>query len=80
MPQIIAGLLAVALGLWGISVWWYSVEELLRGLVPLILVLFGIIALMAGVSRNSSVQSEASDKELMDQFSDSDEPDSKANS
>ncbi len=42
MPQIIAGLLAFSIGLWGLSVWWYSVEEFLRGAVPLLLILFGI--------------------------------------
>lgn len=49
MPNMIIGLLSVSLGLWGISVWWYSVEEFLRGGLPLLLVLFGVVALMAGV-------------------------------
>ncbi len=39
LPQIIAGLLALSLGLWGLSAWWYSVEEFLRGAVPLLLIL-----------------------------------------
>lgn len=67
MPSIIAGLLAFAMGLWGLSVWWYSVEELLRGLIPLLLLLFGMVALMAGVSRVSTISSdEKSDEDLMD--------------
>lgn len=67
MPSIIAGLLAFAMGLWGLSVWWYSVEELLRGLVPLALLLFGMVALMAGVSRVATVsEQEKSDEDLMD--------------
>jgi hypothetical protein len=51
MAQIILGLLAVTLGLWGLSAWWFSVEELLRGLSPLLLILVGVAALMAGLAR-----------------------------
>jgi hypothetical protein len=50
MPNIIIGLLALAFGLWGLSVWWWSVTELLRGLVPLLLLGVGFIALAAGIS------------------------------
>jgi hypothetical protein len=44
------GLLAISLGLWGLSAWWWSVVELLRGLLPLVLVFVGVLALAAGVS------------------------------
>jgi len=50
MTNIIVGLLAVAFGLWGMTVWWWSVAELLRGLLPVILILVGLVALAAGVS------------------------------
>lgn len=50
MANIIAGLLAISLGLWGLSVWWGSVTELLRGLAPPFLLALGFIALAAGVS------------------------------
>ena len=67
MPSIIVGLLAFAMGLWGLSVWWYSVEELLRGMVPLLLLLFGVVPLMAGVSRVVEISNdEKSDEELID--------------
>jgi len=49
VPNIVFGLLALAMGLWGLSVWWWSVTEVLRGLVPLILLAVGFIALSAGV-------------------------------
>lgn len=68
MPSIIIGLLALSLGLWGLSVWWYSVVELLRGLVPLILVLTGMLALMAGVTRIRTEKHDVNDEELMQQF------------
>ncbi|MBF0626028.1 MAG: hypothetical protein HQL82_14625 [Magnetococcales bacterium] len=51
MPNIIFGLLTMALGLWGLSVWWWSVAEMLRGLVPILLILLGLVALGAGVTR-----------------------------
>jgi len=50
MPNIVIGLVAIAVGLWGLSVWWWSVAEFLRGIVPVVLILFGLVALGAGVS------------------------------
>ena len=50
MPSIMFGLLTVALGLWGLSAWWWSVVELLRGILPLALVFVGVLSLAAGVS------------------------------
>ncbi|MBF0283535.1 MAG: hypothetical protein HQL51_03655 [Magnetococcales bacterium] len=50
MPSIIVGLVSIALGLWGLSAWWWSVVETLRGLMPLLLVLLGLTALGAGVT------------------------------
>ena len=65
MPNIIVGLVAIALGLWGLSVWWWSVAELLRGLVPIVLILFGLVAVGAGVSIVREKDDEdATDEEL----------------
>ncbi|GAB6051963.1 hypothetical protein JCM17960_07830 [Magnetospira thiophila] len=50
MPSIITGLLALALGLWSLTIWWWSVVEFLRGFVPLALIVLGLVALAAGVS------------------------------
>lgn len=50
MPSIIFGLIAMALGLWGLSAWWYSAVEALRGLMPLVLILVGLVALGAGIT------------------------------
>lgn len=51
MNNVIIGLLGVSFGLWGLTVWWWSFAELLRGLVPLALILFGVVALGAGVAQ-----------------------------
>ena len=49
MPSVIFGLLTLALGLWGMTAWWWSVTEFLRGAVPVVLIGLGIVALAAGV-------------------------------
>ncbi len=63
MPNIIIGLVTIAIGLWGLSVWWWSVAEFLRGIVPVVLILFGLVALGAGVS----VVREKEDDDLSDE-------------
>ncbi|MFN3077343.1 MAG: magnetosome protein MamI [Alphaproteobacteria bacterium] len=50
MPWIVVGLLALALGLWGMSVWWWSVVDLLRGVMPIVLIVVGVLALAVGVT------------------------------
>ncbi len=49
MPSVVFGLLALALGLWGMTAWWWSVTEFLRGAVPVVLIGLGLVALAAGV-------------------------------
>jgi hypothetical protein len=51
MASIVFGLVAIALGLWGLSTWWWSVVEVLRGVVPLLLILIGPVALGAGITK-----------------------------
>lgn len=70
MANIIIGLLCVAFGLWGMSVWWYSMAELLRGTVPLILLVFGVVALMAGVTGVRNEAEVLSDSDIEEQLKD----------
>nr|CAX83784.1 similar to MamI protein (Magnetosome protein MamI) [uncultured bacterium] len=51
MPVIIFGLLAISFGLWGMTVWWWSVAEFLRGVTPIVLLVIGLMALASGVSK-----------------------------
>lgn len=51
MVSIGVGLVMLALGIWGLSAWWWSVTEVLRGLVPILLIILGPIALGSGISR-----------------------------
>jgi len=49
MVSVIVGLLGLALGLWGLTAWWWSVTEFLRGAMPIVFIIFGLVALAAGV-------------------------------
>lgn len=49
MLHLICGLIAVVLGLWGIFGWWDSFGMILRGLVPLLLLIGGLIATGVGI-------------------------------
>ncbi|MBF0213557.1 MAG: hypothetical protein HQM00_08335 [Magnetococcales bacterium] len=73
MPKIVFGLIAMSLGLWGISTWWWSIVELLRGLVPLTLLILGIVSLGAGVTRIKKEQPAPMDAELSESSPQSDE-------
>lgn len=51
MVNIGVGLMMLALGLWGMSAWWWSVTEVLRGVAPILLIIIGPIAIGAGMTR-----------------------------
>lgn len=51
MNHLICGLIAVVLGLWGIFGWWDSFGMVLRGLIPLVLLVGGLIATGVGIER-----------------------------
>lgn len=61
MIHLIVGLIALVVGSWGIIVWWNDFGELLRGLIPLMLVLLGLAAIGAGLQKTVS---EAEDEAL----------------
>lgn len=62
MQNIVFGLVAIALGLWGLSAWWYSVLDVLRGFIPPALVLLGLVAIGAGM-RSSGSDEDADEDE-----------------
>jgi hypothetical protein len=67
MNVVIFGLLAISLGLWGMSVWWWSVVEILRGLIPVTLVFLGVVSLAAGVSKVRQEKEVADEDFLSDE-------------
>ena len=49
MLHITVGIIAIALGLWGIMRNWYMFVDIIIAIAPLALVGFGIVALLAGI-------------------------------
>ena len=47
---VLGGLVSIIIGIWGLTSWWYSFVILLKGSVPLILILGGLAAFFAGIS------------------------------
>jgi len=58
MKHIIIGLIAITLGLWGIVVNWYQFMDLLWVLIPMLVLIGGIVALLAGISNFSETSSK----------------------
>ncbi|MBF0450793.1 MAG: hypothetical protein HQK75_08840 [Candidatus Magnetomorum sp.] len=58
MKHIIIGLIAITLGLWGIVVNWYQFVDLLWVLIPMVVLVGGIVALLAGISNFSDSPSK----------------------
>jgi len=48
MTNLVSGLICLALGAWGLVAWWDEFGDVLRGFVPLLLVLLGLAAIGAG--------------------------------
>jgi len=49
MGNIIAGLIAIALGLLALMSWPWRVLEVAQGLLPIVLFIGGIVAIIAGI-------------------------------
>ena len=51
MKHLTAGVVLVALGLWGMVVWWEAFGLVMRGLVPLGLLVLGSVAVLSSYYR-----------------------------
>jgi len=49
MLHIIVGIIALMIGLWSIASNWYMFRDMLVAIVPLAVVCFGIVAILAGI-------------------------------
>jgi len=63
---VLGGIISILIGVWGITSWWWSFIELLKGAVPPVLVLGGLAALFAGIGEikdsGQARKEEAKDK------------------
>ncbi len=51
MLHIVVGIIAIVIGLWGIMGNWYMFKDILVTIVPLAVLLFGIVAVLAGIRK-----------------------------
>jgi len=49
MVHIIIGLFAIALGIWGLFDEYYYVADFVKGSIPIVFMLLGLIAALAGI-------------------------------
>lgn len=49
MWHVIVGIIAIVVGLWGISRNWYMFRDMLVAIVPFAVICFGIVAILAGI-------------------------------
>jgi len=71
MKHLILGIALLALGAWAMFTWWASFGIVMRALVPLLLLLFGVVAVLSSFNRFS--QGDADD-EFDGDLDDEDEP------
>lgn len=51
MKHVIAGVGFIVLGMSGLSAWWVNFGQVMRGLLPFMLLLLGLVAVLSGFSR-----------------------------
>ena len=62
MISLLIGLAAVAAGLWGMAHWFDRLVFVLKGIVPLMMVLGGMVAILSGISALRKPPYSGSDK------------------
>jgi len=48
--SVVVGAVVALLGLWGLTGWWCDFLLVLRGLIPVMMIFGGVIAVIAGIS------------------------------
>ena len=63
MANIIAGFTIIALGILGILAWPWRVVEVLEGLIPIVFICVGIVAVAAGmeITKENAAKAEKED-------------------
>ncbi len=59
---VLGGIISVLIGIWGITTWWWSLAELLKGAVPPVLILGGLAAFFAGIGEIKDSGKEKKDE------------------
>ena len=67
MTHLFFGSILVALGVWGIVAWWGLFGLVMRGVVPFFLLVFGLVAIIAGCRRSAHAEAKACGVEVFPQ-------------
>jgi len=51
MLHVIVGIIAIVVGLWGITRNWYMFRDMLVAIVPFLVICFGMVAILAGIRK-----------------------------
>jgi len=51
MLHVIVGIIAIVVGLWGITRNWYMFRDMLVAIVPFLVICFGVVAILAGIRK-----------------------------
>lgn len=73
MRHLIIGTILIALGLWGVSVWWASFGLVMRAMIPLALLTVGSLAVLSSYYRLNEADS-ATDPDVDPEADDTDDP------
>jgi len=49
MLHIVIGIIAIAIGVWGVMANWYMFKDMIAGILPFVIICFGLVALLAGI-------------------------------
>ena len=65
MLHVVVGIVAIVIGLLGLMGNWYMFKDILFAIVPIVVLFFGIIAVLAGIRKMKAnwAAKEASEKE-----------------
>ena len=64
MTNLIVGLILLVLGAWGVAAWWDEFGEILRGMIPIVLILLGLAAIGAGMKSKAASKPEGEDEDM----------------
>jgi len=56
--HVIIGLVLLVLGVFGVISWWADFGQVMRGLIPFLLVIGGLVAIGAGLAKTNGVRRE----------------------
>lgn len=63
MWHLLTGIVLITLGLWGMSAWWSVFGLVMRGVLPFMMIVLGLVALLSSYYRLQASYEELDDEE-----------------